>query len=79
MATFSKTTALSSRKYASEQGMNIQDLSKKHWDVFGRTTPFLLEKNNFKIKIFRVFLPLGDPLVSTFNTIRRTSEIIFIM
>ena len=30
----------------------------------------MLEKNNLKLQIFRVFLPLKDPLVTTSNETR---------
>ena len=65
MATFSKTTALSSRKYVSEQGISIPDLLKKHRFFGSHSSVFALEKQP-KYPNFQSFVPLRNPLVAHF-------------
>ena len=65
MATFSKTTALSSRKYISEQGISIPDSSKKNRFFGSHSSVFALEKQP-KYPNFQSFVPLRNPLVAPF-------------
>ena len=58
MDTFDETSALSSRKYVSEQGMSIPDLSKKLRYFVLYSSVFALEKQPKNLR---------DPLVATFN------------
>ena len=45
-------------------------IDQKHFKHFSRIPPFFLYNNNLNFLIFRVCLPLGEPLMTTFNESR---------
>ena len=66
MATFRETCAVPSRKYVSEPGMIIPNLSEKLQFFWSHASVFALERKRKKLNSQR-FLLLRDTLVATFN------------
>ena len=66
MATFRETCAIPSRKYASEPGMAIPNLSEKLQFFWSHASVFALERKLKKLN-FQSFLPLRNTLVAAFN------------
>ena len=69
MATFNERREPTSRKYVGEEGIMMLNWSKTLQTFWLQFSIFALEKE-LKISIFRVFLPLTDTLVATFNETR---------
>ena len=73
MTTFRETCPLTSKKYVSEPGMIIANLSEIFQFFWSHSSVFILEKKHKNLN-FQSFLPLRDPLMATFNKRRaRTS------
>ena len=66
MATFRETCAIPSRKYTSETGMTIPNLSEKLQFFWSHASVFALERKLKKLN-FQSFLPLRDTLVAAFD------------
>ena len=69
MATFSETCAPTSKKCASQQGIVMPNWSKTFQTFWSHSSVLYLEKQPKNLN-FTVFLPLRDPLLSTFNQTR---------
>ena len=65
MVTFGETRAHTSRKCVVVQGMNLKKSSKKHK---------LIWFHSLKMLIFEIFLPVREPLVSTFKETRAVTS-----
>ena len=66
VGTFNETRAPTSRKYVAEQGIVMPNWSKIFQNFWSHSSVFALEKQPQSL-LFRVLLPLRDPLVATFN------------
>ena len=66
MATFSKTSALSARRYVSEYGMSIPDLSNKLRVFQSHSSVIASEKQRYN-RNFQSFLALKYLLVASFK------------
>ena len=66
MATFNETHTPTSRKYVAEKGMVMPNRSKPFQTLWSHSSVFALEQQPKNLN-FQSFLPLGDPLVPTFN------------
>ena len=69
MATVNETRPPTASKYVAEQGILMQNWSKTFQTFWLRSSVFALEKQPKNLD-FQSFLPLGDPLVATFNETR---------
>ena len=73
MATFNETRAPTFRKYVVEQGIVMPNWSKSFQTFWSHSSIFALEKKTKNLNFQSLFLPLGDPLVPTFNEMRATT------
>ena len=77
VATFNETCAPTSRIYVAEQGKAMLNLSKTFQNLWLHSSVFGYKKT-LKSYILRVFLPLRDTLVATFNERRAPTSRIYI-
>ena len=66
MVTFNEKRSPTFGKYVTEQDVLMPNLLQS-LHFFDRISPFLLEKSNLKILVFRVFLPPKEALAAAFS------------
>ena len=73
MPTFNETRATTFRSYVAEQGIVMSNWLKTFHTFWSHSSIFALEKQPKNLNFQSFLLPLGDPLVPTFNETRETT------